>query len=63
MNLFISILRHDKLILKATADVAAGWGQNERGNGFFGRGSLDYPGNRSIEITLNVRVRPAQQEF
>jgi hypothetical protein len=58
MSLFISIVRHDSLILKATADVTAGWRQNERGNGFFGRGSLDYPGNRSIEIALNVRVRP-----
>jgi hypothetical protein len=58
MSLFISILRHDNLILKATADVAAGWRQNERSNGFFGRGSLDYPGNRRVEITLNVRVRP-----
>jgi hypothetical protein len=58
MSLFIRIARHDGFILKAIADVAGGWRQNERGNGFFGSGSLDYPGNRSIEVTVNVRVRP-----
>jgi hypothetical protein len=46
------------LILKATADVVAGWRKNEHGYGFFGRGSLDYPGNRSFEVTMNVRVKP-----
>jgi hypothetical protein len=58
MSLFISIARHDGFILKAVADVAGGWRQNERGNGYFGSASLDYPGNRSVEVTLNVRVRP-----
>jgi hypothetical protein len=58
MSLFVSIARHDGLILQATADVASRWRQNERGYGFFGGGSLDYPGNRSLEITMNIRVRP-----
>jgi hypothetical protein len=58
MGLFISIARHDGFILKAIADVARGWRQNERGYGYFGSGSLDYPGNRSVAVTLNVRVRP-----
>jgi hypothetical protein len=58
MSLFISIARHNGFIVKAIADVAGGWRQNKQGNGYFGTGSLDYPGNRSIEVTLNVRVRP-----
>jgi hypothetical protein len=58
MSLFISIARHNGFILKAVADVAGGWRQNDRGNGYFGSGSLDYFGNRSLEVTLNVRVRP-----
>jgi hypothetical protein len=58
MSLFVSIARHDGLILQATANVAVRWRQNEKGYGFFGTGSLDYPGNRSVEITMNIRVRP-----
>ena len=58
MSLFVSILRHDGLVVKATADVAAGWRRNERGYGFFARGTLDYPGNRILDVTVNVRVKP-----
>lgn len=58
MSLFVSIVRHDGLVVKATADVAAGWRRNERGYGFFARGTLDYPGNRILEVTMNVRVKP-----
>lgn len=58
MDLSVSIERHDLLWVKATADVAAGWRKNEQGYGFFPRGGIPYPGDRSIEFTMNVRVRP-----
>ena len=58
MPLFLSIARHEPLWVKASADVAAGWGRNDQGHGFFGRGSMPYPGDRSLEVTINVRVRP-----
>ena len=58
MSLNVSILRHDGFVLKGTADIAAGWRRNERGYGFFARGILDYPGNRILGVTMNVRVKP-----
>jgi hypothetical protein len=54
----ITIERSESLWLRATADVAGAWRHNDRGFGAFGSGSLPYPGDRSIEITLNLRVRP-----
>lgn len=58
MSLFLSLAQTDPMVVKAVANVAASWRKNEHGYGFYGRGSLDYPGDRSIEITMNVRVRP-----
>ncbi len=58
MTVFVTIMRHADLCLKATADVASNWRRNDRGNGAFGTGSIPYPGDRSIEVSMNVRVRP-----
>lgn len=58
MELSVSIRRHDPLLVKASADVAAGWRKNERGYGFYARGAIPYPGDRSLEFTMNIRVRP-----
>jgi hypothetical protein len=58
MTLYVSISHREPLWVKATADVAGGWGENENGHGFFARGSMPYPGDRSLEFTMNVRVRP-----
>ena len=58
MEVFLSKMRDAGLLLKATADITGNWRQNERGNGTFGKGSIPYAGDRSIEISLNVRVRP-----
>ena len=58
MNVFVTKMRDADLVLKASADVASGWRKNAKGNGAYGKGSIDYPGDRSMEISLNVRVRP-----
>lgn len=58
MRVFVSIERHDPFRVVALADVAAAWERNDRGYGCYGRGSLPYPGDRSLEITINLRVRP-----
>lgn len=58
MQVFVSIERHEPLQIVAIADVASGWERNDHGYGSFGRGSIPYPGNSSIEVSLNVRVRP-----
>lgn len=58
MALYVSVAKHDPLLVQAVADIAAGWRKNERGYGFFDSGSISYPGDRSVEVTLNVRARP-----
>ncbi len=58
MPLNVTIAQHDPMWLKVTGDIARGWRRNERGYGFFAAGSIPYPGDRSIEVTMNVRVRP-----
>lgn len=58
MRVFVSIERHEPFQIVAVANVADTWERNEHGYGSFGRGSIPYPGNRSIEVSLNFRVRP-----
>ena len=38
--------------------MAGGWTRNERGFGFFAKGGIPYLDDRSLELTVNVRVRP-----
>jgi hypothetical protein len=58
MPLFVSISHHEPLWVKATGNVAGGWVKNEKGFGYFARGSMPYHGDRSLEFTFNIRVRP-----
>jgi TonB family protein len=58
MSLIVSIARDEPLCIKARADAAAAWGRHEKGYGFSDRGTIAYDGGRSIEIVLNVAVRP-----
>lgn len=58
MRVFVSIERHEPFQIVAIADVASSWKRNDHGYGCFGRGSMPYLGNRSIEVSLNIRVRP-----
>jgi hypothetical protein len=60
--LFVSIVRTDPhLLVEASANVAGGWKRNERGFGFFAKGGIPYLGDRGLEFTLNVRVRPKER--
>src|SRR6266478_2417106 len=61
MELFVSIVHHSSLLVKASTNVGAGWRKNERGYGFFARGGIPHPSDRSLEFTMNIRVRPHQQ--
>jgi hypothetical protein len=58
MSLYVSIARHEPLWVKATGNVAGGWARNDKGYGLYSRGSMPYPGDRSLEIAFNIRVRP-----
>ncbi|MGB6429672.1 MAG: TonB family protein [Candidatus Acidiferrales bacterium] len=58
MPLVISIAREEPLCLKASADVAADWGRNEKGYGYWSRGAMECSGGRNFEITVHVAVRP-----
>jgi hypothetical protein len=59
MHLFVSIARRDPhLLVEASANVARAWKRNEKGFGFFAKGSLPYLEDRGLEFTMNVRVRP-----
>ncbi|MGB6201072.1 MAG: energy transducer TonB [Candidatus Acidiferrales bacterium] len=58
MSLVLSIAREEPLCIKASADASAAWGRNEKGYGFCDRGSIDYAAGQSLEITLNIAVRP-----
>ena len=58
MSVNVTIFKQEPLIVKGTTDIARGWKKNEKGFGYFGAGSLGYPGDRSLELTVNVRVRP-----
>lgn len=57
MPLFVSIARHESLWIKATGSISP-WRQNDRGYGFYGDGGIPYPGDRGLQIGLNIRVRP-----
>jgi TonB family protein len=65
MALVVSIASEEPLCIKATAEAAAAWGRVEKGYGFSERGAIEFPGGRSLEITLNVAARPsaASAEF
>jgi TonB family protein len=58
MSLVVSIARDEPLCIKASADAAAAWGRNEKGYGFWDRGTIEYAGGRSFEIAVHVAVRP-----
>jgi len=58
MSLVISIARDEPLCIKASADAAAAWGRNEKGYGFWDRGTIECDDDRTFEITLLVAVRP-----
>ena len=58
MSLAVSIARKDPLWVKAGVDAAAAWGRNDKGFGFWSSGDIEYPGDHSLEISLNIDVRP-----
>jgi hypothetical protein len=58
MSLSVSIVRRDPFLVEASANVAGTWKRNETGFGFFAKGGIPYVGDRGLEFTMNVRVRP-----
>lgn len=58
MSVVVSIAREEPLCVKATADTARVWGRNDKGYGFFGFGTMAYPGGGNLEVTFNIGVRP-----
>jgi TonB family protein len=58
MSLAISIARNDPQWVKAGVDAAAAWGRYDKGFGFRSSGDIEYPGDHSLEISLNIDVRP-----
>jgi hypothetical protein len=58
MPLFVSIARHESLLIKATGNICSAWKKNEHGHGSYLKGGIPYPGDRGLEVGINVRVRP-----
>lgn len=44
--------------LKSVGQVAGGWGVWKNGFAFFGRGAIDYRGDRQIRVDLDIKARP-----
>jgi hypothetical protein len=47
--------------LKCVAQIANGWATWKNGFGFFGRGVVEYRGDRKISINADLKARPNNQ--